>query len=75
MKRCGPPICGRQFAVRRVFLFEGLDRVGEGGRVANSLFTRGLCHLTGDGKNKTKQMDKNCKLCLSGFLSVIYPVT
>lgn len=45
--------------------FEGLDRVGEGGRVANFLFTRGLCHLTGDGKNKTmKQMDKNCKLCL-----------
>lgn len=51
--------------------FEGLNRVGEGGRVANFLFTRGLCHLTGDGKNKTmKQMDKNCKQCLSGFLSL-----
>lgn len=54
--------------------FEGLDRVGEGGRVANFLFTRGLCHLTGDGKNKTmKQMDKNCKLCLV-FCLLIYRV-
>lgn len=52
--------------------FEGLDRDGEGGRVANFLFTRGLCHLTGDGKNKTmKQMDKNCKR-LSRFLSLMY---
>lgn len=45
----------------------GLGRVVE----LQTLFTRGLCHLTGDGKNKTmKQMDKNCKLSLSGFLSL-----
>ncbi len=40
----------------------GLGRVVE---LQTFMFTRGLCHLTGDGKNKTmKQMDKNCKICL-----------
>lgn len=37
--------------MRRVSL-EGLHQVGEGGRAAN--FTRGLCHLTGNGKKKIK---------------------
>lgn len=45
--------------------FEGLDRLGRVVELQTFMFTRGLCHLTGDGKNKTmKQMDKNCKLCL-----------
>lgn len=45
---------GRQFVVRRVSL-EGLHRVGEGGRAAN--FTRGLCHLTGNGKKKINKTE------------------
>lgn len=47
--------------MRRVSL-EGLHQVGEGGRAAN--FTRGLCHLTGNGKKKINRIDNNRTRCL-----------